>query len=174
MPSLNRHHATVHCASPCIQAERSREEAAACSPQPIEASRPYLEPGLEPLQLLDGSQAASIHIAGQQAAVVVGKAHEGLVHALQGQLLAPPLAGLPVASLAVAVHLRPHASVPGFCFLSCCRVGNKRTPPTPNLDLVTAAQTLLPEMRHPIRSSPRTSHCSFAAAADAGELHPCC
>ena len=67
--------------------------------------RTCLEPGLEALQLLDGPRGPPIHIAGQQAAVVVGKAHERLVHALQGQLLAPPLAGLPVAPLAVAVHL---------------------------------------------------------------------
>ena len=92
----------------------------------LEASRAHLKPGLEALQLCDGAVGAAIHVAGQQAAVVVGKAQESLVHAFQRQLLAPALAGAPVAALAVPVHLHAGSNGDGCRAQQCSSVGKTR------------------------------------------------
>ena len=61
----------------------------------------HLKPSFKRLQLRQCTPRPQVHVPSPQARLIVGKAHQSAVHRIGRQLLAPALAGAPIAPLVV-------------------------------------------------------------------------
>lgn len=119
------------CAHECFGIDSIVRAHASASPHGApNATCTDLEPRLQLLELLYCAGGAAVHVLGRQASLVVGKAQQSFVDGVLRQLLAPALAGPPVASLAVAVNLHKRMASFNVVYRTCasacrcrCRLG---------------------------------------------------